>query len=130
MVLGSNHRFHLRRDLLHRPSLWGSRVMGSDRENPQAFSSDASASELPAAWIVVNIGCIECGVPSNIVGVFTSANDAEMLALELGETHAWREGGQNAFEVFPMPALNVVSSEYLSDGLAQDEIVQPSRDDQ
>ena len=27
-------------------------------------------------WIVVNIGCIECGVSSNIVGVFTSKDAA------------------------------------------------------
>jgi hypothetical protein len=27
-------------------------------------------------WIVVNIGCIECGVSSNIVGVFTDKERA------------------------------------------------------
>jgi hypothetical protein len=67
----------------------------------------------PEAWIVVNIGCIECGVSSEIVGVFTDKERAEVLSTSLDKTHNWREGGQNAFAVFPMPELDVVAQEYL-----------------
>lgn len=70
----------------------------------------------PKAWIVVNIGCIECGVGSNIVGVFDDEAQANALAEQLDDTHSWRQGGQNAFEVFEMPPLNVVADEYLSEG--------------
>jgi hypothetical protein len=64
-------------------------------------------------FIVVNIGCIECGVSSNIVGVFTDENEAQRIAAGLDATMSWREGGQNSFEVFPMPAkLDTVADEY------------------
>ena len=63
-------------------------------------------------WIVVNIGCIECGVSSNIVGVFTDKVRADDLAASLYDTHDWREGGQNTFEVFPMPEDDTVNPEY------------------
>ncbi len=63
-------------------------------------------------WIVVNIGCIECGVSSNIVGVFTDKEEAERIADECAEKFDWREGGQNAFEVFEMPKVNTVCLEY------------------
>ena len=63
-------------------------------------------------WIVVNIGCIECGVSSNIVGVFSDEARAHDLALQFDKKYSWREGGQNEFVVFPMPELNVVNSEY------------------
>lgn len=64
-------------------------------------------------WIVVNIGCIECGVSSNIVGVFTNEDRAEAVADQLRETHSWREGGQNSFQVFPMPEnVDVIAEEY------------------
>ena len=64
-------------------------------------------------YIVVNIGCIECGVSSNIVGVFDDDIKANEIAAKLNDTHAWREGGQNSFEVFAMPELNVINEEYL-----------------
>lgn len=64
-------------------------------------------------WILVNIGCIECGVSSQIVGVFSDEAKASALAVSLEATHGWREGGQNAFQVFPMPEVNVVHPDYL-----------------
>lgn len=66
------------------------------------------------AWIVVNIGCIECGVSSAIVGVFDDKDRAESVAEALGETMSWRQQGQNSYEVFPMPALGVIADEYRS----------------
>lgn len=69
-------------------------------------------------WIVVNIGCIECGVSSNIVGVFDSEARAIAIAKQCDDTFNWRQGGQNSFEVFPMPEPNAISEEY-QDGLAE-----------
>lgn len=64
-------------------------------------------------WIVVNVGCIECGVSTNIVGVFDSEDRARAIASEFDEKFSWREGGQNSFEVFPMPEVNVIADEYV-----------------
>ena len=72
------------------------------------------AGERAEAWIVVNVGCIECGVSTNVVGVFTEKTAANALAARLGKEMSWREGGQNSYEVFPMPALNQVAEEYAT----------------
>ncbi len=64
-------------------------------------------------YIVVNIGCIECGVSSNIVGIFDSKDRADTIAAQLDDTHAWREGGQNSFQVFVEPEVNTINEEYL-----------------
>ena len=63
-------------------------------------------------FIVVNIGCIECGVSSNIVGVFTTEDEARAIAERCDKDFGWREGGQNRFEVFPLPAPGVIADEY------------------
>ncbi len=65
-------------------------------------------------YILVNIGCIECGVSSNIVGLFTSKIQAEGLAESLSHTHNWREGGQNSFEIFELPQPDVINPEYAT----------------
>jgi hypothetical protein len=61
---------------------------------------------------VVNIGCIECGVSSNIVGIFDSQEHADAVVEMLSEKCGWREGGQNAFQAFPLPPLNEIADEY------------------
>lgn len=63
-------------------------------------------------YLVVNIGCIECGVSSNIVGLFATEGEAENIASELSKMHDWREGGQNSYEVFPLPKLGKINKEY------------------
>jgi hypothetical protein len=63
--------------------------------------------------MVFNVGCIECGVSSNVVGLFTDKVKADELAYKLHETHGWREGGQNAFCVFELPEQDdVIAEEY------------------
>jgi len=63
-------------------------------------------------WLVVNIGCIECGVSSQIVGVFKEKEKAESIAEKFNVKYDWREGGQNSFEVFELPKAEVIHSEY------------------
>lgn len=54
--------------------------------------------------IVVNVGCLECGIPSNIMGVFSDKARAP--------THRWRNDGHNRYLVFPMPEVDTVTTEY------------------
>lgn len=63
-------------------------------------------------YVVVNIGCIECGVTSNIVGVFESEHIANNVAAQCSEKYDWREGGQNSFEVFELPEVGAIDEEY------------------
>lgn len=55
-------------------------------------------------WLVFNIGCIECGVSSDVVGLYATEAEAENVACLLGGELSWREGGQNSFEVFNLAA--------------------------
>jgi hypothetical protein len=63
-------------------------------------------------YIVVNIGCIECGVSSNIVGVFDNKEKAELITNKCINDYSWREGGQNNFQMFEMPKINTINIEY------------------
>lgn len=70
-------------------------------------------------WLVFNIGCIECGVSSNVVAVYPTEQEANAVAEKLNEVHSWREGGQNSYEVFKLAEPYEVDGEYkeiLSDG--------------
>lgn len=55
-------------------------------------------------WMVFNVGCIECGVSSNVVGFYSTKKEAEQIAQACEDQLHWREGGQNAFEVFDLRA--------------------------
>ena len=63
-------------------------------------------------WLVMNIGCIECGVSSGIVGVFADKTTADSVADQCTDKLFWREGGQNSFEVFELPAPEIIAEEY------------------
>lgn len=63
-------------------------------------------------YVVVNIGCIECGVSTNIVGTYTDKQQAEEIAKRCDDLYDWREGGQNAFEVFELGKINATLDEY------------------
>jgi hypothetical protein len=70
-------------------------------------------------WLVFNVGCIECGVSSNVVAIYPTEHEANAVAEKLNEVYAWREGGQNSYEVFKLGELYEVEGEYkeiLSDG--------------
>jgi hypothetical protein len=63
-------------------------------------------------YIVVNIGCIECGVTSDIVGVFADKKRANDVADACCDKYGWREGGQNTFEVFDLPEPETINPDY------------------
>lgn len=61
-------------------------------------------------WILIDIGCLECCIPTNIVGVFTDEDKAKSLAdkLSIGT------GTDQSFEVFPMPQIDVIGKKYAN----------------
>lgn len=65
-------------------------------------------------WLVMNIGCIECGVSSAIVGVFAEEAKADEIAEKCSKIFSWREGGQNSFEVFELPEAEQIAEEYIT----------------
>ena len=63
-------------------------------------------------WLVFDVGCIECGVSSNVVAIYPTEQEANAVAEKLNNTYEWREGGQNSYEVFKLGELYEVESEY------------------
>lgn len=63
-------------------------------------------------YMVFNIGCIECGVDSKIVGLFADKRHADVVAQYCNDEHSWRDAGQNIYEVFELPAPETVDPEY------------------
>lgn len=63
-----------------------------------------SAAHTPGPWLVFNIGCIECGVSSDVVGVYQTQDEAERVAKVCAGILSWRQGGQNDFIVFDLSA--------------------------
>lgn len=59
---------------------------------------------LDAPWMVFNVGCIECGVSSDVVGLYATEEEAKQVAKACEDNLHWRQGGQNAFEVFDLRA--------------------------
>lgn len=55
-------------------------------------------------FLLMNIGCIECGVSSNVVGLYETEEAANADGEKCEEHLHWREGGQNSFEVFDLEA--------------------------
>jgi hypothetical protein len=49
-------------------------------------------------FIVIDIGCIECGEDTNLAGVFDSEGEADIVADKL-DNLPWR-GGEHSYEVF------------------------------
>lgn len=58
----------------------------------------------PNQFLVFNVGCIECGVSSDVVGTYDTFEKAERIANLLDKSLSWRQGGQNSFEVFDLSA--------------------------
>lgn len=48
-------------------------------------------------YIVINVGCIECGVSTKLVGVYATRAYAKKVAEKQKD---WREGGQSFAKVF------------------------------
>ena len=68
---------------------------------------------IPPLWIVVDIGCIECGEGTSIVGLFSDRDTARTVADNCnGDSQFTWRGGQHAFEVFQLTSVNAVNPDY------------------
>ena len=58
-------------------------------------------------YVVVDIGCIECGEQSGVLGIFTDKKEAEKTAKKYKEKQANNWSGQHYFEIFEVKEENV-----------------------
>lgn len=62
-------------------------------------------------YLLFDVGCIECGESSDVVGVFTAREVAEAHAEKLNKDHGFT-GGQHSYEIFELPKNNVMNKDY------------------
>ena len=60
-------------------------------------------------YVAVDIGCIECGEDSAVLGVFDDEKAAQLVCNEHEERQAKDWHGQHYFQVFPIESLNEVN---------------------
>lgn len=53
-------------------------------------------------YMVFNVGCIECGVSSDVVGLYDTEEEAQKIVAACEDKLHWRESGQNSFEIFDL----------------------------
>ena len=56
-------------------------------------------------YIVVDVGCIECGSSTNIVGVYNDIDEANRIANKCEGAMRWHDGGEHRYEVFEVPSV-------------------------
>lgn len=58
-------------------------------------------------YVAVDIGCIECGEPSSVLGIYTDKSEAEatLAQAEEKQKHAWT--GQHYFELFEIETIHM-----------------------
>ena len=58
-------------------------------------------------YVVVDIGCIECGEQSGVLGIFTNEEEAEKVAKKYKEIQSNNWCGQHSFEIFEVKEEDV-----------------------
>jgi hypothetical protein len=57
-------------------------------------------------YVAVDIGCIECGEPSAVIGIYKKRSDAEKAIADHKKRQEENWKGQHVFEVFEIERLN------------------------
>lgn len=71
-------------------------------------------------YLVMDIGCIECGADSAVVGIFSDKDYALELAKFYNSSRQYNwTGGQHNFEVFDLLEPDVINPEYKENTSAE-----------
>lgn len=57
-------------------------------------------------YVAVDVGCIECGERTSILGIFTNKKQAEKILKEHSKRQEDNWEGQHSFELFKIEKLN------------------------
>tara|TARA_Y100000593_G_C4200638_1_gene281683 strand:- start:208 stop:435 length:228 start_codon:yes stop_codon:yes gene_type:complete len=64
-------------------------------------------------WVVYFVGCIECGVPSGIYGVFDNEVDAKVMYDDMRKNHdSWDEWSGDGFWDYQKMTVGVINTDY------------------
>jgi hypothetical protein len=63
-------------------------------------------------YIVIDVGCIDCGSKSGIVGTFETEDEANLAENEATKKLNWWDGGQHNFHTFEIQSACGITAEY------------------
>lgn len=64
-------------------------------------------------FLVMEIGCLECGSPDSVIGVFKTKEAAELAVKAVESKMYWRGGGHCVFEIFELPMQTGLTKDTL-----------------
>lgn len=70
-------------------------------------------------YVVVDIGCIECGEPSSVLGIFTDKEKAIEISKKCEEYQEKNWTGQHDFEIYEVDKENKLIDKYYIKGLKE-----------
>ena len=65
-------------------------------------------------YVAVDIGCIECGEESSVLGIFDDMNEATDILKKCGEYQQKHWCGQHSFEIFEIKEENKLIDNYYA----------------
>ncbi len=75
-------------------------VVGVLRDMAKMTAASPSAGQ----WIAFDIGCIECGEESSVIGVYSTEKEAEAACEKAAELQKANWTGEHHMKVFQLPA--------------------------
>ena len=69
---------------------------------------------MPKLYLVMEIGCIECGLGSDVVGLFKDRAKAEREAAVCKKDFHWRFDGENHFDIFEIDTDRDLDRNFLT----------------
>ena len=70
-------------------------------------------------YVVVDIGCIECGEPSSVLGIFADKEKAREIMKKCEEYQEKNWRGQHYFKIYEVDKENELIDKYYIDGLKE-----------
>ena len=67
-------------------------------------------------WLAMDIGCLECGEPSGVVGVFATEEEATLACEAAAAHHKADWHGEHCFDVFDLDDPSSLSKYALDKG--------------
>ena len=71
-------------------------------------------------YVVVDIGCIECGETSSVLGIFTDKEKAIEISKKCEEYQEKNWHGQHDFEIYEVDKENELIDKYYIKGLKEE----------
>ena len=74
-------------------------------KNAERYITEALEDE-EMYYVAVDIGCIECGEESSVIGIYTNKEEALKVTAEHEKRQGEKWGGEHHFEIYEVPEIN------------------------